>query len=102
MLNSKISKPRFRKESRLQQPKGVSGHITSLDIYVPTDTKVRLRLFLTVNKRVKISKRSKKMSKMKHRKPLNYKVSKKLFSRTAKKVNPRNNRISVMRGGIRL
>lgn len=42
------------------------------------------------------------MSKMKHRKPLNYKVSKKLFSRTAKKVNPRNNRISVMRGGIRL
>lgn len=38
---------------------------------------------------------------MSKRKSMNYKSSKKLFTRTAKKVHPRNGK-TVMRGGIRM
>lgn len=39
---------------------------------------------------------------MKHRKKLAKKYSRKLFTKTAKRVHPRNNRPSSMRGGYRL
>lgn len=39
---------------------------------------------------------------MAKRKKLNYKKSKKLFSKTARKVHVRNVNITPMRGGIRL
>lgn len=38
---------------------------------------------------------------MSKRRPMNYKKSKKLFTRTAKKVHSRNGKV-VMRGGIRM
>ena len=38
---------------------------------------------------------------MKKRKKMNYRKSKKLFSKTAAKSNPKNARPIVMRGGIR-
>lgn len=43
-----------------------------------------------------------KNGKMKHRRPITKKKSRKIFRKTASKVHKKNNQRKIMRGGIRL